>query len=187
VIKRHLYNHPGQRYLSKNPDFSPAVETILEQFPNARFINLVRAPEEMIPSAINLWASNWRAYGSPDEEYPYQEVIKEYARHWYYYPHKILSNLGEDRYQVVRFPDLINDPKAVVLRIYENFGLDINQEILQVLEDQSIVSRKEYGGYPLEQMGLDKNELKEEFSPLLEDFNLEQVSIPRPKKNVGRK
>jgi hypothetical protein len=182
VINRHLYNHPGKRYLSKNPDFSPAVETLLEQFPNARFINLIRAPEEMLPSAINLWASNWKAYGSPGEEYPYQEVIKEYARHWYYYPHKILSSLEADRYQVVKFHDLIHDPKSEVLRIYKEFGLDVNEEILQVLEDQSIVSRKEYGGYPLEAMGLDEDELKEEFSPILEEYRLDHVEIMRPKK-----
>jgi hypothetical protein len=186
VINRHLYNHPGKRYLAKNPDFSPAVETLLEQFPNARFINLIRAPEEMLPSAINLWASNWKAYGSPDEEYPYQEAIKEYARHWYYYPHKILSKLGADRYQIVHFHNLINDTKSEVLRIYEQFGLDVNEEILQILDDQSVVSRKEYGGYPLEAMNLDEDELREEFSPLLEEFRVDRVSVTRPKKKERR-
>ena len=56
VLKRHLYIHPDRIYLAKNPDFSPAVETLLETFPNAKFINLVRPPEQMIPSSINLWA-----------------------------------------------------------------------------------------------------------------------------------
>jgi hypothetical protein len=186
VITRHLYNHPGARYISKNPDFSPAVETLLQQFPNARFINLVRPPHEMLPSAINLWASNWRAYGSPQEGYPYIDVIKEYARHWYYYPHKILSELGADRYQVVHFHKLISDPKAEILRIYDQFGLEANQEMLQVLEDESIISRKEFGRYPLDAMGLEGDDLKEEFRPFLEDYNLDLVYVDRPKDQAKR-
>lgn len=181
VVTRHIYGHPGKRYLAKNPDFSPAVETLLAQFPNARFINLVRPPEEMLPSAVNLWASNWRAYGSPQELYPYIDVVKEYARHWYYYPHKILSDLGPNRYQVVYFQNLINDTKAEVLRIYEQFGLQISQEMLQILDDQNIVSRKEYGGYPLDEMGLDGDAIREEFQPFLEDYDLDLVYVRLPK------
>ena len=186
VITRHIYNHPGERYLSKNPDFSPAVETLLQQFPNARFINLVRPPEEMLPSAVNLWASNWRAYGTPREEYPYIDVIKEYARHWYYYPHKTLANLGEDRYQVVYFHKLISDPKSEILRIYENFGLEVTPEMLQVLQDEKIISRKEYGGYPLDEMGLNGDVLKEEFTPFLEEYDLDLVFMDQPKHQVRR-
>ena len=186
VITRHIYNHPGERYLSKNPDFSPAVETLLQQFPNARFINLVRPPEEMLPSAVNLWASNWRAYGSPQETYPYIDVIKEYARHWYYYPHKTLSKLGEERYQVVHFHNLINDPKAEILRIYKHFGLEVTPEMLQVLQDESVISRKEYGGYPLDKMDLNGDELKEEFKPFLEEYDLGLVYMNQPKHQVRR-
>ncbi|HDD55500.1 MAG TPA: sulfotransferase [Chloroflexi bacterium] len=186
VITRHLYNHPGKRYLAKNPDFSPAVETLLEQFPNARFINLVRSPDEMLPSAINLWASNWRAYGSPQEAFPYVDVVKEYARHWYYYPHKILSDLGPNRYQVIHFHNLISDPKAEILRIYKQFGLDVSEEMLQVLDDETIVSRKEYGGYPLDKMGLDGDGLKEEFAPILEDYKLDLAYKDRQTDQVKR-
>ena len=175
VITRHIYNHPGKRYLSKNPDFSPAVETILRQFPNAKFINLVRPPEEMLPSAVNLWASNWRAYGTPQEKFSYIDVVKEYARHWYYYPNKILSELGPDQYQVVYFHQLISDPKAEITRVYEEFGLDMSDEMLLILDDEIISSRKEYGGYPLEEMGLDEAGIKEEFAPTLKDYNPELV------------
>lgn len=173
VLTRHLYNHPGKRYLSKNPDFTPAVETLLEQFPNAKFINLVRPPQEMLPSAINLWASNWRAYGSPQEKYPRIDVVKEYARHWYYYPHKVLSTLGPEHYQVVYFHQLINDPKAEILRVYREFGLDVSDEMLQILDDEQISSRKEYGGYPLSDMGLDRNVIDQEFAPTLGEYNLD--------------
>jgi len=187
VIYRHIYLHPGKRYLSKNPDFSPAVETLLEQFPNARFINLVRPPEEMLPSAVNLWASNWIAYGSPREAFPYIDVVKEYARHWYYYPHKILSELGPDRYQVVDFSSLIRDPKTEIQRVYEAFGLGISEEMLQVLNDEKITSRRKNGGYPLDDMGLDGDEIIEEFAPFLADYDLNPVCTDRQDDRVKRR
>jgi hypothetical protein len=175
VLRRHLYNHPGQRYLSKNPDFSPAVETLLEQFPNAKFINLVRPPEQMIPSAINLWASNWKAYGTPGDGFPLVDVIKEYARHWYYYPHKILSTLGPERYQLVLFDDLIHDPKAEVTRVYESFGLNLSARMVEILVEETEKARNYNNGgrYPIAEMGLDLEELKQEFAPFLEDYHLE--------------
>ena len=186
VITRHIFNHPGERYLSKNPDFSPAVETLLQQFPNARFINLIRPAEEMVPSAVNLWASNWRAYGNPREDYPYIEVIEEYARHWYYYPHKILSGLGDDQYQVIQFHRLINNPKVEILRVYKEFGLEVSPEMLQVLNDEAIISRKDYGGYPVQEMGLDVEKIKEEFAPILDQYNLKLVLNDRPKEGATR-
>jgi hypothetical protein len=186
MITRHMFNHPGQRYISKNPDFTPAVETLLQHFPNARFINLVRPAEEMLPSAVNLWASNWKAYGNPREAYPYIDVIKEYARHWYYYPHKILSDLGEDRYQVVQFHQLITDPKSEVMRVFEKFGLELSQEMLQILDDESIISRRKNGGYPLDEMGLDKVEIQTEFAPILENYSLDQSVKNRSKEQVRR-
>ncbi len=167
VLKRHMYIHPDQIYLAKNPDFSPAVETILETFPNAKFINLVRPPEQMIPSSINLWAHNWRAYGTPEEEFPQVDVIKEHASHWYRYPHKVLSGLPADRYQVVLFEDLIDDPEAEVTRIYRNFGLEVSNEFHHVLEEVTVESRNYtgFGNYSMDKMGVEIDSLKMEFAP----------------------
>jgi len=175
VLRRHLFIHPGKRYLAKNPDFSPAVETLLEQFPNAKFINLVRPPEQMVPSAVNLWASNWQAYASPGDGFPLVDVIKEYARHWYYYPHKILSSLGPDRYQLVNFEDLVSDPLTTVNRVYGHFGLEVTREMHQILEEETVKARnyKNQGSYPIAEMGLDLEELKQEFAPFLEGYHLE--------------
>jgi hypothetical protein len=181
ALRRHLYGHPGQRYLAKNPDFSPAVETLLEQFPNAKFINLVRPPEDMIPSAVNLWASNWKAYGKPQEKFPQVDIIKEYARHWYYYPHKVLSQLGPDRYQTIRFQDLVNDPKSEVTRIYTEFGLDLSDRMLEILEEETIKARNYQGRgeYPVSEMGLDLDEIKKDFEPFLEGYSW-KVGIRQP-------
>ena len=181
VLKRHTYLHPDQRYLAKNPDFSPAIETLLETFPDAKFINLVRPPEQMIPSSINLWAHNWRAYGTPEEEFPQIEVIKEQASHWYRYPHHSLADLPPDRYQVVFFENLIGDPKAEVSRVYDQMGLELSDEFCKILDDVTVESRNYtgFGNYSLERMGVDIESLKREFAP---DLKAYQNNVPKSEK-----
>ncbi len=177
VLYRHQFLRQDAQYLAKNPDFTPAVETLLEKFPDAKFINLVRPPEQMIPSSINLWAHNWRAYGTPGEEYPQVEIIKEHAKHWYEYPHQKLSHLGPNRYQVVHFNDLVQDPEAEVSRVYNEFGLSLSPEFQQVLEVVTAESREYtgHGHYSLKNMGVDQDSLREEFAPYLAAYQKEDI------------
>lgn len=185
VLRRHQSLYPGKRYISKNPDFSPAVETIQEMFPNAKFINLVRPPEKMIPSTINLWASNWRAYGSPKENYPLKDVLKEMIIHWYCYPQERLSKLPPDRYQVVNFDRFVNNPKKEIGRVYAQFGLNLSEEYEKILEDETTEARNYMGKnhYPLSEMDLDLEKLKQEYEHILKDYNLDlqlQEEDPEP-------
>ncbi|NQS91770.1 MAG: sulfotransferase [Chloroflexi bacterium] len=177
ALRRHLVNHPGKLYLAKNPDFTPALETILEIFPNAKIINLVRSPEQMVPSAVNLWANNWRAYGTPEEAFPQVEVIKEHAKHWYEYPQQKLADFPPESYQVVYFEDLVGNPKAEVSRIYTHFGLDLSKEFLKVLTVETIKARNFTGNghYLMDQMVLDVESIKKEFAPFLEGYHKYQA------------
>jgi hypothetical protein len=176
IIKRHAFLHSGQRYLSKNPDFTPALKTLLEEFPNAKIINLIRSPEGMLPSSVNLWAGNWKGYGSPEEEYPLIEVIKEYARHWYEYPNNVLGELPKDRYSVVRFQDLVTNPKKEVSRIYQRFGLKVSEEFLEILEQETVKSRRYNGNnhYSLPDMGLSLDGIKEDFADVYAPYQPQQ-------------
>lgn len=172
VLQRHLYLQSDSIYLSKNPDFTPAVNTLLEEFPKARFINLVRSPEQMIPSSINLWASSWKAYGSPRESYPMTDIVKEYARHWYSYPHQQLKNLPNDRYSVVLFEDMVDNPKREITRIYHQFGLSLSNEFLEILDAETVNSKNYISDnhYSLEDMGQNAQQIKLEFAPSLEAY-----------------
>jgi hypothetical protein len=169
VLKRHMFVHPGKGYIAKNPDFSPAVETLMEFFPNAKFINIVRPPEGMIPSLVNLWASNFKAYGSPSEPYPLIDILLEKARHWYSYPHTRLMNLPPDRYQVVDFIRFIGNPKEVIEDIYKHFGYQMTEEYQEILAAETIKARQ-YSNhrYCPSDMGIDLESIKEDFAPVIE-------------------
>ncbi len=173
ILKRQMFLHPGKQYIAKNPDFSPAIETIKEFFPNAKFINLVRPAEQMIPSMVNLWASNWRAYGSPGEPFPLIDVLQEQAKHWYRYPLERLAELPSNRYLMVEFENFVDNPKKEIERIYKQFGFEISADYLKILEEETNKARNYNSGnnYSLSEMGLNKKELNQEYQPIIDSFN----------------
>ncbi|MBG0771376.1 MAG: sulfotransferase, partial [Anaerolineaceae bacterium] len=166
VLKRHIYTNPGKRYISKSPSFSAKVRTLHEQFPDAKFINLMRSPKSVIPSSVSMYANHWRTYGDPEEEFPQTgpKVIMEQARHWYIYPHRYLKTLPENQYILVQYEDLVQDPEAAIEQIYTQFGIEMTPEFQQILHAESEKSKKykSHHEYSLGEMGLSDQQIEKQ-------------------------
>ena len=48
---------------SKNPEFVPKLKSLIETFPDARFIVMLRTPYETMPSIMKMMERNWKATG----------------------------------------------------------------------------------------------------------------------------
>jgi len=168
VLKKHIYSHGGKRYISKNPSYSPKVKTLHEKFPDAKFINLVRSPLQVIPSSISLLSNHLKTYGDPEARYELQDTIIEVSKHWYVYPHKYLKQLPSDQYIRIRYTDLVHDPRGTIEKIYSQFGMEISPEYEQVLNHEAEKARhfRSRHKYSLKEMGLDRQRLQHEFNNL---------------------
>ncbi len=177
VLKRHIYANGGKRYISKNPTYSPKVRTLHKKFPDAKFINLVRSPLRVIPSAVSMFANHWRTYGEPKVEYPPTgpEVIMEQAKYWYIHPHEYLKTLPSDQYILVRYQDLVANPQAVVEHIYEQFGIEMTPEYQELLHSESEKAKqfKSKHHYSLREMGLNQRKIKKNLKNAIKDLDLE--------------
>ncbi|MCB2209936.1 sulfotransferase [bacterium] len=166
VLKRHVYVNGGKRYISKSPTFSAKVRSLHEQFPDAKFINLVRAPKNVIPSTISLYTNHWRTYGDPEEEYPQpeSEVLLEQARYWYIHPHQYLKRLPEDQYIMVQYADLVADPEATIKQIYRQFGMEMTEDYAKIVHEESERAKqyKSKHHYSLQEMGLTGTKIDKE-------------------------
>ena len=177
IVRKHVYAHGGRRYISKNPSHSPKVRTLHHQFPDAKFINLVRNPLQVIPSTISMYSRHAHAYGDPEQEYSLQETVIESSKHWYLYPHQYLKTLPPEQYIRIDYRELVADPKGVVQRIYDQFGFDISPKFARILaaETQRAKSYKSSHKYSLRKMGLSRTRLTREFKAILQQMETELV------------
>jgi hypothetical protein len=175
-IQRYYYAHGGKikHYLSKNPNFSPAIQTLLDRFPDGKFIYLIRSPLKAVPSHISLKEREWQMLGSPLEKFACREFILRSSEHWYGYPMQKLEQLPENQQVVVRFDDLVTNTKKTVQDIYLRLGLDLTPEFLDLLELESTLARNHQSRhrYSPEEMGIDPQALQDRFNGIINEYQL---------------
>ena len=174
IIRKHVYTSEGDFYVAKNPTYSPKVKTLHQKYPDAKFINIVRNPLQTIPSSISMFSNHWHTYGAPEEQYSLQETIIEHAKHWYIYPHTTLKNLPESQYIMIKYSDLIADPKGTIKQIYKQFGLEISAEYEKILSRESEKAKRFSSNhkYSLREMGLTPIKIYKEFGTVLRKYGI---------------
>ncbi|MCL7454348.1 MAG: sulfotransferase [Anaerolineae bacterium] len=183
-VQRHLYAHgctAGQtRYLAKNPALCPKLATLWEFFPDARVIYIVRNPLEVVPSYVSMMDFSWRTVGVPVDGDALRSYILEMAQHWYTYPLRLLETMPEEKYAIVRYDDLEDDPEAVVTAIYQRFGLDLSPAYAQVLRREAEKARRfrSRHAYSLQAVGLSRQEILVRFQEVLQRFGFERARVP---------
>lgn len=113
-----------RRIVLKSPPHTFRVKTLLEMFPKARFVHIVRNPFVVFPSTINLWKRMYRNDGlqMPRYEGLEEHVFTTFAR--------MYETFERDRDLVppgqlcdVRYEDLVARPLDEMERIYGELGL----------------------------------------------------------------
>jgi hypothetical protein len=175
-IKRHIHYRQGgnKHYLSKNPNFTPAIDTLLERFPDAKFIYLIRTPLKAIPSHVSLKEREWQMLGSPLEKYACRDFILRSSDHWYAYPLQKLKGLPEDQAVIVPFDDLVSNTKNTVQVIYHRLGLELSAEFKDLLEVETQKARdhRSQHRYSTEPMGIDPQRLRDRYAGIIEEYQL---------------
>jgi len=176
-VRRHLYCHGADKMLlSKNPTFAPMIRTLARYFPDARFISTVRTPYQQIPSIFSLLVYFIGRFGG-DFQNPLnsRKILFELIEYIYLNPINYLKKLDKERYQFVRYDDLVKDVGATVRYLYRKFDLEISPEFETLLDQQSLASRgyKSEHSYTLEQFGLTRGEIWEHFRQVFDEFGFD--------------
>ncbi|MFP4394670.1 MAG: sulfotransferase family protein [Anaerolineales bacterium] len=180
-LQRHLYAHgPHDKrkrtYLAKNPSFSPMIATLLDYFPNAKFIYLARNPLDVIPSYISLTETEWKILGDPPAPYASRDYILEMAGHWYRYPLAQLEHLPRDQYTIVNLHALIDDVESHVREIYHRLGLEVSPAFAKVLQRETIRARQHESDhtYAMAEMGLTREQIVAHYEDIFERFGFDR-------------
>jgi omega-hydroxy-beta-dihydromenaquinone-9 sulfotransferase len=134
----------GKRLVLKSPPHTARVRWLLELFPDARFVHIVRDPRSVFPSTVALWKSLHRVHGL---QRPRSECLEEHVYRSFIRMHQAFrrqrGDIPPDNLCEVRYEDLIRDPLGAMRQIYEQLRLG-QFECIRPRIEQYFAKRKDY-------------------------------------------
>ena len=133
-LKQITYLHP-KRIVLKSPTHTCRIKVLLELFPDARFVHIVRNPYEVFISTMHLWKSVYQACALQRPEF---DRLKDYIFDTYIYIDNTLdqtrSLVARNRFCEIRYEDLVRDPVEQLRAIYERLEMGEFEKVLPALE-----------------------------------------------------
>ena len=128
-LKTVSYAKPG-RILLKSPTRTCRIKTLLELFPKAQFLHIVRSPYSVIPSTINLWHKIYpmQALQQPDFSGLESYVFEQYD-HVMKRVEETKSLVPAGQFCEVRYEDVVPDPAGAMARVYAELKLGAFEEV----------------------------------------------------------
>lgn len=165
-----------KRLLEKSVLIGGRIETMLEVYPDARFVYLVRHPYRAIPSFVSMFRSTWHAVSPsiPDES-PETRRLTELGIDYYRRLYEMASNFGRTRVRTVMFADLVGDPLDTLERIYEWLDTPMTDDFRQSVEHElaNPAKHKSNHEYSLEQFGISPEFIYEELTDVFDEYGFE--------------
>ena len=133
-LKQITFRTP-KRIVLKSPPHTARIEVLLELFPDARFVHIVRNPYKVFASTVNLWK---RLYEGQGLQKPRNEGIEEFVLDTYVRMNKKLDQtrglVHPSRFYEMRYEDLVADPVAQIRRLYEHLELGDFEPVAPAIE-----------------------------------------------------
>lgn len=175
MLRRLLYCREGDRiHCSKSPQFTLKMRGLLEQFPDARFIVMLRHPFETIPSLLDLMSQYWRGMGASEELVQASaDLLGEIQIAQYRYAVELVDELPTEQSMIVDFRELVSDPKKVVEEIYVRFGIEMTDDFDRFLEEEREAAKtfRSQHEYEPEGQGPARERVALELADLFERFD----------------
>jgi omega-hydroxy-beta-dihydromenaquinone-9 sulfotransferase len=113
----------GKRLVLKSPPHTARVPVLLELFPDARFVHIVRDPRIVFPSTINLWKTLARTHGLQRPEWPglEEKVLREF-RVIYDRLEAARPLFKSGQFVELRYEELIKNPLGEMEKVYAELG-----------------------------------------------------------------
>ena len=181
-IRRQLHLNGGDKiHLSKNPTFTGRIESLIEFFPDARFVVPYRNPLETIPSLLALMRGFWKMRGVDEAtmERGFAQLYEQ-SIHSYLYPAEVLARHPNQPVFEIDYRELVENPRGVVEALYERFGYEMDSGMRDRLDEaQARAGRHETSHrYSLAEFGLDEAEIRARLAPLFARYGWVGVGAP---------
>lgn len=176
LIQRHVYADGGKRhFLSKNPAFSAKIETLLEFFPDARILYLVRNPLDMLPSTISWLSYATSVFCTPLQKYVFIEETLAFTQYWYRHPLRYIDTHPSQNFKILSYDDLIERPREMISEFYLQFGYPEHPALERIVA-QAVAETRTYRSdheYSYEAMGLTRAQIVAAYQDIFDRFGFD--------------
>ena len=173
-VKRFVYAaDPDKTYLSKNVMSTGRFKSLMERFPDAKIIYIARHPYDALPSFASMFSS---MYGSLPDNDPSRLAWCELGIQFYLYLAEMRREIPPSQFIALKYDDLIENPKASVLKVYEHFGWNASDAFVKRLEAEQVRHKNYQSGheYSLEKYSLSKEYIYERLFEVFHEFGFEK-------------
>ena len=172
-VQRHLYFHgQDKQLLSKNPSFTPWMQTLADAFPDARFIGCLRNPDASVPSQINSILIGARLFEGRDTTTYWRDGFMAMLDYYYRHLLEVLDTLPESRQGLSVMEVLADRPAEVVAQLYVRFGWTLDLAFRERLAEQDHKAKGYRSGhhYDPQSLGVSPEELNAVFGWVYDRF-----------------
>ncbi len=175
-LQRVHFKSPGKRLILKSPPHTCRIPALLELFPDALFVHIVRDPRVVIPSTVNLWKALSRSQGFQFSNYAgLENVVFDTFAHMYARFEATRGRIDPRRFYEVRYEDLVADPIGEMQKLYAHLGLGGFEDIRPVLE-KFWTGQRDYKKNRFPLSDAQRAEIERRAAPVIERYGYQAVS-----------
>jgi len=167
-VKRQLVLNGGDKiHLSKNPLMSGWVQALIETFPDARIVVMMRDPVQCIPSVLKLVELTWRGRGWRRDDYARSlQVLTDISFESFRHPAQVLSRHPATPQIVVDYRELTTRPRDTVHKIYHALDMPLSAGFDRYLSEEEgrAKSHKTDFHYSIDDYDLSRERIEAELS-----------------------
>jgi len=163
----------NRRLVLKSPPHTCRIPTLLEMFPDARFVHIVRDPYAVYASTMNLWKTLNRSQAlQTPTEVGLEESVFATFNHFHQRIAATRDLVRPDRFYEVRYEDLTKDPGAVLRRLYDQLDLG-DFENLRPNLDRYLAEHARYEGNRWELSEPQRTEIRRHWGEVIRKYEYE--------------
>ncbi len=133
-----------RRLVLKSPTHSCRIRHLLEMFPEAHFVHIVRDPYVVFPSTVNLWKSLYETHGLQKPTFAgLDELVFATFSHLYAKLEEGKRLVPPGQFHEMRYEDLVRDPVGQMRLLYDRLALG-GFEAVRPRLDQYVAANRDY-------------------------------------------
>lgn len=170
-VRRQVALNGGRTHLSKNPTFCGRVEALIETFPDAKFVVLMRNPYETVPSLLKMLQTSWQLRGHDEQQINASlRILADQSFHTYRHPLEVLARHPDTRWCVVDYRDLVAEPAETMRGVYDALDLDLSPQLAESFGASRGQGHETTHRYRLDEFGLDPQAIHTELADLFTQY-----------------